>query len=421
MLRRSTFGRKPPSLLKHAQLRMRVSLFTTFAVLWLAIQCDLFGSTVESDVIRWNSAEHHDGGCAVAAAGGPLSPDVSTHSPQQVSHEDCNKAFWSQFWARYNFVGEDLRLTPDSVLQKCWRHLCPQSPAQSLGISGLTLGSGRRADSILVPLSGTGDDLEFIAEMCRPSLVLGVELEQLPIAVFYRRLLGTASRGPLSAGMDLSIELGAQAGSAVTRFFERMPNASFPAAVAVQSLLGIDTYSVSVQLENRASKGDHSSSALLAVAAGDFLTSDVAGIGRALLNAQPGPSERKGKPVAADGEGIPNAASTSASAPLFDAAFDRRAFCAIPPALRQVYVAQLEHGMLAGGRLLIVLLHPKEAAASAAAAASASPAPRDSPPWAVSQDEMLSLFSASSWLIEALGRPIASRHGPEQAYLMVRK
>lgn len=416
-----------------AFLQMRVSIIVLVSVIWLLVEinferngCD-GGKTLTS---QQYSAEGFTE--RLASKGG--NPKLNATN----GYLEHNKVFWERFWNKYNFIGEELKLSPDALLTRYWRRLCPDGAV--LGTDMAASHRHRRADAVLVPLSGTGDDLELIADLCQPRLVLGVEIEELPIAVFFRRILAGRRESAFysaDAGPNASL-------SGAGRFFDRLPDSSMPPAVSELSVNEAKTYSIAVEPPSGSRSNEIAGGTQISVAAADFLAADVPAIGWALIE------NRHTANVAA--RSLPDARD---SEPMFDAAFDRRAFCAIPPMLRQAYVEQLERSLRPGARLLIVFLHPKasdrgyrpESAAAVLNGASAdnseAPAPegqpspselgspgpsqlgsaapeRATPPWAISVEEMTALFSAG-WRIEVLGKSVPSRHGPEQAYLMLRR
>lgn len=94
----------------------------------------------------------------------------------------------------------------------------------------------------------------------------------------------------------------------------------------------------------------------------------------------------------------------------FDAVYDRAALIALPPAMRRDYAATLSTLAAPGTRMLLVTVQYDDGVITP-------------PPFAVSEEEVMSLYSAS-WDIEDLGTRAADvkgQPGREKAFHLVRR
>jgi len=259
--------------------------------------------------------------------------------------------WWATFWTRYNFVGESAALQPDPVVARYWRHLCPRED------------NNATAPSVLVPLCGTGDDLELLAEVCRARIVVGNEIDETPIAVFFRRLLG--SRHPAPALL---------AGATALPYFAQPPAPSLPAGVIARDGSAGKWFGVTTTADTT-----------IGILQADFLALDPDSLRADLPSAVP-----------------------------FDAVLDVRAFIAVRPGPQRTrYAYQLRRLVRPGSRLLIVLLLPFGVDQQGVRL------PRSTPPYVVTDQEIHQLFRPF-WQMQPVGLPVMGRHGQEQAFIAVR-
>jgi Thiopurine S-methyltransferase (TPMT) len=266
----------------------------------------------------------------------------SVVEPSEDDVAESAACFWRTFWQTYRFEGEPANLKAlqiDTVLKKYWRRLCPS----------------KAAVGILVPLAGTGDELEFLEEMCQPEVVFGVELDPLPISVFYQRLLNDWNSSSATSGGE---------GPGLT-YITAKPRITFPSPIMTK---GAETQST-VYCLNR-----------LCYLQADFLQAPAS---------------------AYQSENV-------SSAP-FDALFDRRAFSAIAPALRQRYVAKLDELSSPSSRMLITIL----------LRGTDEPEERRVAPFPIIERGVFDLFG-KGWVIEFVGDAPA-RLGTERVYLMTKR
>jgi hypothetical protein len=216
---------------------------------------------------------------------------------------------------------------------------------------------------VLVPLCGTGDELELLAEVCRARIVVGNEIDQTPIGVFFRRLLGSLHPAPAL-----------MAGATALPYFAQPPTPSLPASVMVRDGSAGKWFGVTTGADTT-----------IGILQADFLALDPDSVRADLPSAVP-----------------------------FDAVLDVRAFIAVRPGPQRTHYAyQLRQLVRPGSRLLIVLLLPSDADQQGVKL------PRSTPPYVVTDQEIQQLFRPY-WRMQPVGVPVLGRHGREQAFIAVR-
>jgi SAM-dependent methyltransferase len=215
---------------------------------------------------------------------------------------------------------------------------------------------------VLVPLCGTGDELELLAEVCRARIVVGNEIDQTPIAVFFRRLLGSHLAPALMAG------------ATALPYFAQQPAPSLPAGVTARDGSAGKWFGVSTTTDTT-----------IGILQADFLALNPDSMRATLPSALP-----------------------------FDAVLDIRAFVAVRPGPQRTrYAYQLRRLVRPGSRLLIVLLLPFGADQQGVRL------PRSTPPYIVTDQEVQQLFRPY-WQMQPVGLPTVGRHGREQTFIAVR-